>query len=274
VIEVLKQPLYRGFGPTLASEPLARNHEIRVGREALWQLMSGGGLWRPNRRKVEQIHTWRPRRSRFGELVPWDTSDHDWLEGRGEKISLIHMIDDATSRLRARFVRHDTTEENMRMLRGWIERYGRMLSCYTDKATMFQSTPKSHRKHTALPRDEREPLPPTQIGRALSELGIVWIAAHSPQAKGRVERSFLTAQDRLVKELRVDYQIERADIVLGLCGARLRIEERLDGTMAVAFQGKYLRYRKCEPAPPVGDLEPVSTPVEISPFGRSKIPHP
>jgi transposase len=84
VIEVLKQPLYRGFGPTLASEHLARDHEIRVGREALRQLMSGAGLWRPKRRKVEQIHTWRPRRSRFGELVQWDTSDHDWLEGCGE----------------------------------------------------------------------------------------------------------------------------------------------------------------------------------------------
>lgn len=165
--------------------------------------MTAAGLWRPKRRKVEEVHPWRPRRSRFGELVQWDTSDHDWLEGRGERLYLIHMIDDATSRLRARFVRHDTTEENLRMLRGWIEAHGRMLACYTDKASMFQTAPKSYRKQTDLPRDEREPLPPTQIGRALNELGIVWIAAHSPQAKGRVERSFQTAQDRLVKELRV-----------------------------------------------------------------------
>jgi hypothetical protein len=181
---------------------------------------------------------------------------------------------------------------------------------------MFQSAPKSHRQHRELPRDEREPLPPTQIGRALSELGIAWTAAHSPQAKGRVERSFQTAQDRLVKELRVAgactceeanrvleeiflpwweancmvvadhpddahrpldrshhleailslvhgrrvmgdytfrfhnqlYQIERADIVPGLRGARVRIEQRLDGSLAVAFQGKYLRYRQCETA--------------------------
>jgi len=87
-----------------------------------------------------------------------------------------------------------------------------------------------------------------------------------------VERSFLTAQDRLVKELRVDYQIERADIVLGLCGARLRIEERLDGTMAVAFQGKYLRYRKCEPAPPVGDLEPAAKPAKTEATERRRTP--
>lgn len=317
VVEILKETVYRGFGPTMASEHLRRRYQIRIGREALRQLMSAAGLWRSKRRKVEEIHTWRPRRSRFGELVQWDTSDHDWLEGRGERLYLIHMIDDATSRLQARFVRHDTTAENLRMLGGWLERHGRMLACYTDQASMFQTAPKSYRKHTELARDEREPLPPTQIGRALNELGIVWIGAHSPQAKGRVERSFQTAQDRLVKELRVAgagtceqanrvleeiflpwweanctvqpahpddahrrldsghnldailsivdsrqvgggdytfrvdnqlYQIERADIVAGMRGARLRIERRLDGSMAVAFRGKYLRYRKCETA--------------------------
>jgi hypothetical protein len=70
---------------------------------------------------------WRERRARFGELVQWDTSDHDWLQGRGERLYLIHMIDDATSRLRARFVQHDSTEENLGMLRGWIAQHGRML---------------------------------------------------------------------------------------------------------------------------------------------------
>jgi len=327
-IEILKEPLYEGFGPTLASEHLERRYKIQIGREALRQLMSAAGLWRVKRRKVEEIHTWRPRRSRFGELVQWDTSDHDWLEGRGERLYLIHMIDDATSRLRARFVRHDTSEENLRMLRGWLESHGRMLACYTDKASMFQTTPKNYRKQTDLPRQEREPLPPTQIGRALNELGIVWIAAHSPQAKGRVERSFQTAQDRLVKELRVAgartleqanrvleeiflpwweahctvkpehpddahrrldaghnldaslsivesrqvnggdysfrldnqlYAIERADIMTGMRGAQLRVERRLDGTMAVAFRGKYLRYRKCEAAAPATAVTPKPT---------------
>ena len=146
---------------------------------------------------------WRPRRSCRGELVQWDTSEHDWLEGRGEKLYLIHMIDDATSELTARFVEHDSVEENMRILWSYLEKHGRPVAFYTDKAALFQTAPKIPRDQKQLARDEREPLPPTQIGRALRELGIVWIAAHSPQAKGRVERSFGTAQDRLVKGLRV-----------------------------------------------------------------------
>src|SRR6185312_10604093 len=85
----------------------------------------------------------------------------------------------------------------------WLERHGRPQSFYTDKASLFHNTPKVLRNQKELHRDERDPLPPTQIGRALQELNIVWIAAHSPQAKGRVERSFDTAQDRLVKEMRV-----------------------------------------------------------------------
>ena len=84
--------------------------------------MIGGKLWRGKKEKVKQVHVWRPRRSRFGELVQWDTSEHDWLEGRGEKLYLMRMIDDATSRLLARFVRHDSTEENMGVLWGYLEK--------------------------------------------------------------------------------------------------------------------------------------------------------
>jgi hypothetical protein len=102
-----------------------------------------------------------------------------------------------------RFVLHDSTEENMRLVWSYVERHGRPVSYYTDKAALFQTAPKTARHATELPRDERDPLPPTQIGRALGELDIVWIGAHSPQAKGRVERGFQTAQDRLVKGLRV-----------------------------------------------------------------------
>ncbi len=112
------------------------------------------------------------------------------------------MIDDATSRLFARFVRHDTSEENRLLLRSYLERYGRPLAFYTDKAGMFQVAVKSKRQEQREGLD-RQPMPPTQIARALGELGIVWIPAHSPQAKGRVERQFQTAQDRLVKGMRV-----------------------------------------------------------------------
>lgn len=202
-VAVLSREVYRGFGPTLASEYLAKKHKLTVGRETLRQIMIQAGLWRGRRQKVEAIHEWRPRRSSRGEMVQWDTSEHDWLEGRGQKMYLIHMIDDATSQLTARFVEHDSTDENMRLLWSYLEHHGRPLAFYTDKASLFQTAPKIARDQKELPRDERQPLPPTQIGRALRELGIAWIAAHSPQAKGRVERSFQTAQDRLVKGLRV-----------------------------------------------------------------------
>src|ERR1017187_2194005 len=112
------------------------------------------------------------------------------------------MIDDATSRLFARFVRHDTSEENRLLLKSYLERYGRPLAFYTDKAGMFQVAVRSKRQEQREGLDRQE-MPPTQIARALRELGIVWIPAHSPQAKGRVERQFQTAQDRLVKGMRV-----------------------------------------------------------------------
>ena len=201
-ITILSQPVYRGFGPTLAAEYLANKHDIDVSRETLRQWMIEAKLWRARKQRVEKVHEWRPRRSRVGELVQWDASDHDWLEGRGDEILLINMIDDATSRWFARFVKSDSTVENMNHLEGYVKKYGRPLGYYTDKASLFQTAVKTKRDGSRKGKD-REELPPTQIGRALQELGIPWIAAHSPQAKGRVERGFSTAQDRLVKGMRV-----------------------------------------------------------------------
>jgi len=315
-VSILSQAVYKGFGPTLASEYLAKKHDVHIGREALRQIMMGAGLWRRRRQQVEAVHEWRPRRSCRGELVQWDTSEHDWLEGRGEKLYLIQMIDDATSELTARFVRHDSTEENMRVVWRYLEQHGQPVAFYTDKASLFQTTPKVGRTRNAVPAAERQPLPRTQIGRALGELGIVWIAAHSPQAKGRIERSFATAQDRLVKGLRVAavntleqaneylekeflpwwnqhlkvlpanptdahrplgaehdlpaalsrvetrqvgndytirfegklYQIARADIRSGMRGGNVRVERRLDGTLAVRFQERYVTTTECPPS--------------------------
>jgi hypothetical protein len=317
ITRILSEEVYRGFGPTLASEYLAQKHGVKIGREALRQIMMAAGLWRARGQKVEKTHEWRPRRSCRGELVQWDTSEHDWLEGRGEKLYLIHMIDDATSELTARFVRHDSTEENMRLLWTYLERHGRPVAFYTDKASLFRTAPKIPRDQKDLPRDEREPPALTQIGRALRELGIVWIGAHSPQAKGRVERSFGTAQDRLVKGLRVAgartledanrylaeeflpwwnqhlvvapanpvdahrplglehdlaaalsqvearqvandytirvdgklYQIERASPCAGLRGGTVRIERRLDGSLAVRFGERRLTVAVCAERP-------------------------
>jgi transposase len=313
-ITILSEPVYRGFGPTLASEYLHKLHQITVSKETLRRWMTRAGLWRAGHVRVVEVHQWRPRRSRCGELVQWDTSTHDWLEGRGETIYLISMIDDATSRLFARFVRHDTSEENMRLLWAYLERFGRPLAFYTDKAGMFQVAVKTKRQQQREGRDRPE-MPPTQIERALRELNTVWIPAHSPQAKGRVERQFSTAQDRLVKGMRVAgvrtldeanaylekeylpwwnqtlavqpadpadahrplgnehdlaailshveqrqvtndytvrydgkvYQIDRRDVRTGMRKAWVRVEERLDETIAVQFQGRYVRVRRCAP---------------------------
>jgi DNA-binding Lrp family transcriptional regulator len=106
-ITILSDPVYRGFGPTLASEYLHKLHQITVSKETLRHWMDKAGLWRAGHVRVVEVHQWRPRRSRCGELVQWDTSTHDWLEGRGETIYLISMIDDATSRL---FARHQRRE--------------------------------------------------------------------------------------------------------------------------------------------------------------------
>jgi hypothetical protein len=258
-------------------------------------------------------------------LVQWDTSDHDWLEGRGsERLYLISMIDDATSRLYARFVRSDSTEENMRMLRQYLELYGRPVAFYTDKASHFQTAEKRRRDAPGVEQDPKD-MPPTQIGRALRELNITWIAAHSAQAKGRVERSFDTAQDRLVKEMRVAgvttleqanqylgdeflpwwnltltvepasaddahrklekahdlaailshvetrqvkgdytvrfegsrYAIDEAPIRPGLRTATIRVEKRLDGTLAMRFNDRCLSFKQC--------TEPVNTGAAATP---------
>ena len=164
--------------------------------------MIAEGLWKACKQKVERIHQWRPRRSRFGELVQWDTSEHAWLGDRGPQFYLIGMIDDATSRAKARFVDSDSTAENLGVLEMWVRSQGRMLACYTDKAGLFQTAHKTKRDQQREGKD-REPMPLTQIGRALGELNIAWIPAHSPQAKGRIERFFETAQDRLVKGMRI-----------------------------------------------------------------------
>src|SRR5260370_5846646 len=154
-IQILSADLYKGFGPTLASEYLADKHDIEVSKETLRQWMIRAKLWRAKEQKVKAVHVWRPRRSRFGELVQWDTSEHDWLEGRGEKLYLIAMIDDATSRLFARFVRHDSTAEHMKLLWSYLEKFGRPVSFYTDKASLFQT---AHKRKRDEPGRQMDPV--------------------------------------------------------------------------------------------------------------------
>lgn len=197
VVELYRRE-YGDFGPTLATEYLAQKHGIEVSKETLRKWLIEAGAWKAKPRRVKDVHIWRPRRSCRGELVQWDTSIHDWLEGRSrEPIKLIAMIDDANNELFARFVTEDSSAEHMRVLRKYLEQNGRPLAFYTDKAGLFRVNPR-RKGYTEEKTEEGE----TQIGRALRELGIELIHAHSPQAKGRVERCFGTLQDRLVKGLR------------------------------------------------------------------------
>ena len=186
---------YRDFGPTLAAEYLAEEAGIEVSRETVRGWMIEAGLWRGSRKKRPHRRR-RPRRRQRGELVQMDTSEHDWLEGRGPAPVLITMIDDATSEVFSRFFQADTTAANMAMIRDYTARHGRPLALYTDRASHFKQT--AHRRHKRMLAPA-----PTQIERALGELEIELIVARSPQAKGRVERRFGMDQDRLVKALRL-----------------------------------------------------------------------
>src|ERR1035438_6615604 len=178
-LAILKQPDWHDFGPTFAAEQLAKRHHIQVGKEK----MSG---WQIKSRRLQEVHCWRPRRSAFGELVQWDTSEHDWLEGRGPVRYLVRMIDDATSWSWGRFVERDATPHNMGVLWEYLEKNGRMVDVYTDRDSMFTVPPREGESKDK----QREADRLTQLGRALRELGIGSILAYSPQAKGRIERSF------------------------------------------------------------------------------------
>src|ERR1700687_834335 len=196
-VAILKQPEWHDFGPTFAAEQLAKRHQIQVGKETLRGWMIEAGIWQSKSQRLGEAHVWRPRRSAFGELVQWDTSDHDWLEGRGPVRYLVRMIDDATSWSWGRFVESDATPFNMAVLWEYLEKNGRMVDVYTDRDSMFTVAPRKEESEQERIAADRL----TQIGRGLRELGIGWIAALSPQAKGRIERRFLTAQDRLGKQL-------------------------------------------------------------------------
>jgi hypothetical protein len=188
---------YADFGPPLAAEHLAKEG-LPLSRETLRKWMSQAAFWRARRQRVKKIHVWRERRASFGDLVMQDSSPFRWLEDRSPACQLIAVIDDATSRIYARFVEHDTTEENLRTLDGWLRRYGRPLAHYTDKNSIFRCPRPAEISEQLQGEGAR-----WQFGRALKELGIEWIAAQSPQAKGRIERLFATLQDRLVKEMRL-----------------------------------------------------------------------
>jgi hypothetical protein len=333
VLEHLRSE-YRGFGPTLAAEKLQERQSISLSRETVRQWMMAEGLWQGRKPRVKH-HRWRPRRSCFGELVQMDSSFHDWFEGRGDKAWLISMVDDATSRPFMRFFSTDSTATNMAVLRSYIRRHGRPLAIYADKASHFRTT-----RQASVEEQLRDMPALTQIQRALGELGIEYISAHSPQAKGRVERCFGTAQDRLVKEFRLNgintiaeaneflkkkfipmwnlrftvkpanpadlhrprqgfdldailcrqhtrvvakdytisfqnqlFLIQPQELTAGLRGAKVTLEQRLDGSLKMRWRDRYLKFDLIEPPLPTTQkqakdalgLRPRSSPAKYKP---------
>jgi hypothetical protein len=192
----LYRSLYEGFGPTLASEKLKERNNVKVSKETLRQWLSVEGLWQV-RAKRRRCFQWRERKAYCGQMVQMDGSHHDWLQGRGPWLVLMGFIDDATSRVFARFYGYEGTMPAMDGLRRYILRYGIPSSIYSDRHTTYKSPKYEQWQAQTLGFDTNL----TAFGKSVEQLGIEMIYAHTPQAKGRIERLFKTLQDRLVKEL-------------------------------------------------------------------------
>jgi len=190
------QERYPDFGPTLAAEKLTLDG-LEVDHETLRGWLMKAGLWQ-RRRKRKRHRSWRERRAHFGELVQLDGSHHRWFEKRAGKCCLMNMVDDAQGTTLSWLAEEETIFAAMKLLWLWIERYGIPQSLYTDKKNVYVIDEKTRQ---IAAESGLEVL--TQFGRACKQLGIEIITAHSPQAKGRVERNHGTYQDRLVKELRL-----------------------------------------------------------------------
>jgi len=189
---------YPDFGPLHAAEKLWERHKVRVSREKVRRIMMAKGLWRRRRRKKED-HIWRERKHHVGEMLQMDGSHHSWLEKRGPRLVLMGYVDDASNRVFGRFYDYEGIYPAMDSLRRYIERYGLPQSIYLDKHSTYRTSRQPDIEE--LLRDEHAQ---TQFERALDEVGIKAIHANSPQAKGRIERTFGTFQDRLVKEMRLE----------------------------------------------------------------------
>lgn len=197
VLDLIREQ-YADFGPTLASEKLAERHKIRLSDETVRQWMRADGIM-SGRRRSRPHRQWRQRSACLGQMVQMDGSHHRWLEGRGPEFVLMGYVDDATGRVYARFYPSEDREAAFDSFERYCRLRGVPQSVYLDQHTIYKSPGKPTVEDALANR-----WPQTQFERALSELGVEVIHAHSPQAKGRVERLFKTFQDRLVKEMRLE----------------------------------------------------------------------
>lgn len=198
-LSALHSPRWEKFGPTFGQEQLHKRCRISLGVTTVRKLMMLAGLWEPYRRRAKH-RAWRERRPCVGMLTQLDGSPHAWFEDRGEPCTLLDYIDDATSRIQhLEFVVEEDTFSLMHATRSYLRKHGRPVALYVDKDSIYTVN-----RPPSLEEQLRAADPVTQFTRAMGELGIRVILAHSPQAKGRVERGFATHQDRLVKELRLE----------------------------------------------------------------------
>ena len=195
VMTIVKEK-YGDFKPTFAAEKLLENHGLKINEETMRQLMTAEGLWKPKPRKQpKNRHEWRPRKDNYGEMQQFDGSYHRWFEDRGEEACLLLSVDDATGEIT--HAKLDKNESVIAVFKFWLEYFeknGLPFSIYLDKFSTYKIN------HPAAV-DNKELL--TQFQRAMRQVGVSPISAHSPEAKGRVERMNGTLQDRLVKEFRL-----------------------------------------------------------------------
>jgi len=201
LILTLARGKYVGFNDSHLTEKLCDEENLAVSRETVRRILRGAKLASPQKRRPRQYRSRRPPRPRFGMMALTDASRHDWLQGRGPTLTLLGFQDDATGQiLAAHFqLEAENTLGYLRALHAMILAHGIPLSLYRDRHAIFQRND----AHWTLAEQLAGKQSPTQLGRALDQLGIAQIPAYSPQAKGRIERAWRTCQDRLVSELRL-----------------------------------------------------------------------
>jgi transposase-like protein len=188
---------YKDFGPTLASEKLLERDRIEISDETLRRWLIEGGDWKKSRKRGRH-RQWRERKHHYGEMVQMDGSHHTWFEGRGGPCVFMSYIDDATGKVFGRFYEYEGTIPAMDSFKRYIKKNGLPMRVYLDKHSTYKSTAKP-----TIEDELNDVAPLSEFERALRELGVEVSHAHSPQAKGRIERLFRTLQDRLVKEMRL-----------------------------------------------------------------------
>jgi len=206
-ILALARTRYTGFNDHHLHDKLVEKDGFSLSRETLRRLLRANGIGSPRKRRLPAHRQRRLRSAREGELVQLDGSPHDWLEGRGPLLTALGMQDDASGKiLAAQFFPSETSQGYFRLLQSLLRRYGVPIAFYGDRSGVFARND----QHWSLDEQLAGQRQPTQFGRALEQLGVTFIAAQSPQAKGRIERLWGVLQDRLTSELRLAHASDLA----------------------------------------------------------------